>query len=88
MKNKVLKIILIASFLPYVWILICGIYSIFSGFTFLFTTSYGFTAFVDCICVMALVLCVYPVLPICLIYQLFYLIRYLIKKNKLKKEVE
>lgn len=87
-KDKVLKIVLWISFLPYVWLLVYGIYSFFNGFTFIFSTSYGFTALYESIVIMGIILCMYPVLPICLIYQLFYLICYFIKKKKLKKEVE
>lgn len=49
MKNKILKIILILSFAPYVFCLGYGIYSAIFGFGFVFITSYGFDAFMSSI---------------------------------------
>lgn len=72
--KKALKTLLILSFAPYVFLLGCGIYSAFAGFGFFFSTSYGFDAFRDCIVFMGFLLCWYPVIPICLIYQIIYLI--------------
>ncbi len=87
MKDKVLKIIFIISFIPYIGLLIYGIYSMIFGFTFIFSTSYGIEAFLDSIFILGLLLCVYPILPICLIYQIFYLIRHLVKKHNSKNNV-
>ena len=84
MKDKVLKIILIISSLPFIGLLLIGIYSMFFGFTFFFSTSYGIEAFLGSIFIIGWLLCIIPVLPICLIYQIFYLIRHLVKKNKQK----
>ena len=81
MKNKIPKIILILSFAPYVFVLLYGVCSAFFGFGFIFVTSYGFNAFTNGIIFMTLLLCYYPVIPICLIYQLVYLTVFLIKNR-------
>lgn len=80
MKKKITKIILILSFMPYAFILLYGVYCAFFGFDF-FSTSYGFDALTNSIFIMTLLLCYYPVIPICLIYQLVYLTVFLIKNR-------
>lgn len=81
--KKIPKIILILSFAPYVFLLLCGIYSAFAGFGFFFSTSYGFQGFMDSIFLMGFLLCWYPVLPSCLIYQLVYLFVFIMKKSNI-----
>ncbi|MDE7364414.1 MAG: hypothetical protein K2N27_05960, partial [Ruminococcus sp.] len=72
MKKKIPTIILILSFAPYVFCLGYGIYSMFNGFGLglLFSKSYGFDAFMGSTILMIVFLCYYPVIPICIIYQL------------------
>ncbi|MDE6519134.1 MAG: hypothetical protein K2K91_01555 [Ruminococcus sp.] len=86
MKNKIPKIILILSFAPYVFVLLYGVCSAFFGFGFIFVTSYGFNAFTNGIIFMTLLLCYYPVIPICLIYQLVYLAVFVMKKRNVSKQ--
>ncbi|MDE7363858.1 MAG: hypothetical protein K2N27_03065 [Ruminococcus sp.] len=83
MKKKIPKIILILSFAPYVFCLLYGICSAIFGFGFIFNTSYGFDAFMISIVLMGLLLCYYPVIPICLIYQLVYLAVFIMKKRNI-----
>ncbi|MDE6519135.1 MAG: hypothetical protein K2K91_01560 [Ruminococcus sp.] len=80
MKKKIPKIILILSFIPYAFVLLYGVYSAFFGFEF-FATSYGFQGFSDSIIIMTILLCYFPVIPICLIYQLVYLTVLIIKNR-------
>lgn len=86
MKKKIPKIILILSFAPYVFCLGYGIYSAFAGFTFFWSTSYGFEAFTNSMVIMAFLLCYYPIIPPCLIYQLVYLAMFIMKKRNVSKQ--
>ena len=86
MKKKIPKIILILSFAPYIFCLLYGICSAIFGFGFIFSTSYGFDAFMSSIVLMGLLLCYYPVIPICLIYQLVYLAVFVMKKRNVSKQ--
>lgn len=72
--KKALKTLLILSFTPYVFCLFYGVFFVFNGLDEFF---YG-------IAVMALLLCYYPVIPFCLIYQLICLVIFIIKKHILK----
>ena len=85
MKNKVLKVLFIISFLPALLILILGIYSIFHGsYTFFGNRLYGLDGFLDVILWVGFVLCtcVIPVLPICLFFQICYILKKTVKKFK------
>lgn len=86
MKKIIPKIILILSFAPYVFCLLYGIYSAIFGLRFLFSTSYGFDAFMSSIVLTGFFLCYYPVIPICLIYQLVYTAVSVMKKHNVPKE--
>lgn len=80
MKNKVIKIIFIASFLPYVLLLICGIMVAFSGSTimhnfeglvmYIFFLFYIFFPFS------------FPIILACLIFQICYILRKTVKPFK------
>ena len=89
MKEKIIKIILIISSLPFVWWIFFSVNCAFSGFSLSFfgeetTPTYGLEGFFDGMIVSGGVLIDMNILPICLAYQLFYLIRHLIKKHKSK----
>lgn len=93
LKDKVLKIILIISSLPFIGVLLNGIYAAFYGvsigFFGDFSKIYGFDAFIMSIASTSIEIFMTGVVPVCLIYQIFYLIRHFIKKKKLKeKEVD
>lgn len=80
MKSKVVKTLFIISFLPYLLVLIYGIIRSFLGFPFLFTVIYGFDAFVFSIVYVLYTFTIIPVIPICLIFQVCYIL-----KNKVKR---
>lgn len=83
-KNSIKKEFLIASFTPYVFIIVLGIISIFNGYKMgLFYTYYvyGLSALIASILQSVLILCVFPILPACTIYMVMYLI-YFIRKRK------
>lgn len=86
-KRKIYKIIFIISFLPYVILLLISLYHAIFGYD-LYTmilptyvkTLYGMEAFLQTLIWNSIRLCFIPILPICLIYQLIYLITYIFKK--------
>lgn len=86
MKNKIPKIILILSFAPYVFTWLYGIYSMVNGFNWFFSTSYGFEAFKVSTLLMLLMLCYFPVIPPCLIYQIVYLSVFIMKKFNVSED--
>lgn len=73
MKQKIAKVIFFLSLGVYALILLYGIYSAMFGFDF-FGTSYGWRGFIDSITLLGLILCIIPVLPLCLLYQILYLV--------------
>lgn len=72
-KQKAAKIILIISFIPYVLVLLCGIIGAINGAGFFFDTVYGWDGFI--IGMLGAVLSMALIIPVCLIYQIVYLIR-------------
>lgn len=90
MKEKVLKIIYKISFLPYIGILIFGIYGAFFGTATGFfgdqTLTYGFDAFWTVVVFSTMALLMTGVIPFCIIYQLFYKAHNSRKKKKIKEE--
>lgn len=85
MKKKIPKIILILSFAPYAVSLGYGIYSAIYNCIISLSTSNVFTHFGAALIMLA-VLCSYPVIPICLIYQLVYLAVSVMKKHNVSKK--
>lgn len=85
MKKKIPKILLILSFAPYIFCLICGIYCFVNEFTFFSYTTYGLEAFKNGIVFIGLLLCYYLVIPVCLAYQIIYLIIYIVRSRRRKK---
>ena len=86
-KRKVLKIIFWLSFAPYLFLIVYSIYHAIFGYdmyTLIFReyirTIYGWEAFLNVFVWNAFILCVYPVLPVCLLYQVIYFIVWLIKR--------
>ena len=73
--SKILKIIFIISFLPAAGILLYAVYAIFFEVPILFGYGSGLRAFKDVIIVYTAALCIVPVLPVCLVYQLVYLLK-------------
>lgn len=86
-KKTISKILLLISLTPYIFLLGYGVYSMVFGFGFLGSYTYGLEAFADSIFIMGVILCIYPVIPLCAIYQLIYFIVNLIKnKHKITKK--
>jgi len=90
MKKRIFKIMFWISLLPYVILLVMGIWHAFFGFTFFSATYTGWEGFVNSVFILGWACCViYPVLPVCLLYQMIFLI-YMIakrwKKNREKQE--
>ena len=83
MKNKILKILFIISFLPYFLIILSGILCAFSGISFISTQIYGFDAFLLTIwfALYSFTLEI-PIIPICIIFQLCYILKTNVKKIK------
>ena len=85
MKNKVLRILLYISLIPYLFLIFTSIYHAIFGFRF-FTVSYGIKA-IEFVLVfygwVGLVETI-PIIPICLMYQIGCLI-YIIYDRKKKK---
>lgn len=91
MKNKVLKIILYISFVPYIALLLMAIYHAIFGYdvyTWILPeyvrTIYGIEAFLESFIWNFLRLWYIPVLPLCLAYQIIYAISYFSKTKKQK----
>lgn len=85
--NVILEVLLIISSLPLIGVFIWAIYNAIFGTTgFMGTEIYGFNAFG--LTIVASFFMSMPVLPICIAYQLFYLIRYIVKNNKIDKALK
>lgn len=86
--QKTARIFLWISFVPAVLILLYGVYCAFAGFDF-FSTSYGIEGFTSSIVIMLWVFgLIIPILPVCVIYQIIYLIWGKFKwKSLFKKKV-
>ncbi len=82
MKKIILKIILVISFIPDVFLLVGSIWSYFNGYTFFYSTSYGLEGAYTFLLVLGAYLTYTFILPICLIYQLALLVSYIIKKSE------
>jgi hypothetical protein len=84
-KIKISKVFFLLSFLPYALLLLQALLSAIFGFTFIFSTSYGIKAFFDSLLIVGWhFIVVIPILPICFIYQIIYLI--LINKRNSNKQ--
>lgn len=86
MKKRVGQLLFIASFLPYLWILIYGIDAMSSGIpTALFASTkyYGREAFFDSIGWGFVIFCYFiPIIPACIVFQILYILRKKVKKFK------
>ena len=80
-KKKLLKIVLWLSFVPYLFLIGYSLYKAIFGhnvYTLILPqylrTTYGWEAFLEVFVWNGIALCVIPVLPICFLYQIIYLI--------------
>lgn len=87
LKEKGKLIPLIISFLPYIVILVVAIISMFTGFSFLFNTSYGFEAFLDVIFICGYMGIHFLILPVCWLIQIAYLMGYIFYKANKSKNI-
>lgn len=71
-KGKIAKIIFVISLMPYLILLLIGLWSTVFGFDFLFNRSYGIEAFILSIFIFGY--CYYPILLICIVYQAIFLL--------------
>ncbi|MBO4523423.1 MAG: hypothetical protein J5723_01960, partial [Ruminococcus sp.] len=69
------------SFIPLLLIVLYGVYSAIFGISFLWSVSYGFYGFLTAVVCGAAILVIIPVLPLCIVWQIIYLIR----RHKAKK---
>ena len=69
------------SLIPLLLIVLYGVYSAIFGISFLWSVSYGFYGFLTAVVCGAAILVIIPVLPLCIVWQIIYLIR----RHKAKK---
>lgn len=92
--TKVTKIILFLSFIPFLFLIGYSLYHSIFGYD-VYTmilpqylrTIYGMDAFQEVFLWTALALCFIPVLPICFLYQIIYLIIHLVKNHRKKSSM-
>ena len=75
MKNKVAKILFIISFVPWLLVPLCGIFGAIFGVGFFFSTAYGLEGFFLGALAALLGMIMIPVLPVCLVYEICYILR-------------
>lgn len=91
-KKKILRIVLWLSFVPYLFLIVYSLYHAIFGYD-VYTmilpqylrTIYGWDAFWEVFVWTALALCFIPIIPICLLYQIIYFIRYLMSFIRTKR---
>lgn len=83
-KQKILKTIYYLTFIPYIAFVICTIYSMIFGVTFMFSTCYGLEALEVMIIILGIFTGIIPIFPVCLIYQIVFKI--LTKKHQEYKQ--
>ncbi len=74
MEKKAPKVLFYLSFLPWASVLLYGVYGAIFGLSF-FTMNYGWDGFLVGVMSVGLSLCIVPVLPICLVYEIAYVLR-------------
>ena len=73
MKSKTAKVIFILSFIPWALIPLNGLVGAVCGVSWFFGTVDGWSGFLLGAIVAAVGMCIVPVLPICLIYEICYI---------------
>lgn len=74
------------SFIPFVLLLAYSAYCMKAGFSFLWSVSYGWEAFGGAFTIMGLVFIIIPVFPFCVFWQVFYIVRRIKARKRLKAE--
>jgi len=75
MKAKVAKILFIISFLPWIIVPVNGILGAVFGVDFFFNTCYGWDGFLLGVLGALLGMTLVPILPVCLVYEICYIVR-------------
>lgn len=75
MKGKVAKILFLLSFLPWIFIPVNGILGAIFGVGFFFSTCYGWDGFLLGVLGALLGMTLIPILPVCLVYEICYIVR-------------
>lgn len=83
--KKTSKILFFISFAPAAFLLIMAVASIFTGATFIFSTSYGIDAFLTTLILGGLAMCYVPILPACVIFQVVYIVMYIVPQRRTAK---
>ena len=74
------------SFIPFLLLLAYSAYCMKAGFPFLWSVSYGWEAFEGAFMIMGLVFVIIPVFPFCVFWQVFYIVRRIKARKRLKAE--
>lgn len=83
MKKNLIKIIFIASFLPYLFAIVIGIISAFLGISFFSDKIYGLNALMlGLYFAFYSLIFIVPIVPFCLLFQICYILRKKIKRFK------
>ncbi len=82
-KEKILKILFIISLVPFIYLILCGIFAM-GGIGFFGSNIYGFDAFLPTVLVK--IFQYFPIFLICFGYLLFYLVYKILYKNKDEKK--
>ncbi len=75
MNSKVAKRLFIISFVPWLLVPVCGILGAIFGIGFFFSTCYGWEGFFLGTLAALLGMTMVPVLPVCLVYEICYILR-------------
>ena len=94
-KGKIFKVLFLISFLPYIILILLAIHSAIYGHN-IYTwfgnqyirTIYGIEAFKEIIILGGLSMCAIPILPISLIIEIIYVVRYVKNKKKARENME
>lgn len=84
-KNKILKILFILTFVPYVLLIGASTFSFFFGINF-FGSNYGFEGFKTAFLLYGFLLCYTGIIPVCAIIQIGVLIYHLLNRARIKKD--
>lgn len=84
-KNKILKILFILTFVPYVLLIGASTFSFFFGINF-FGSYYGFEGFKTAFLLYGFLLCYTGIIPVCAIIQIGVLIYHLLNRARIKKD--
>lgn len=75
MKHKAAKILFLISFLPWLFVPVNGILGAIFGVGFFFDTCYGWDGFLLGVLGALLGMTLIPILPVCLVYEICYIVR-------------